>query len=43
MEIDDKIKDEKQNMIIIIIKKQQKYQQHPLEKLINMNLLQVKK
>ena len=39
MTIDDKIRDENCNMILT--EKQQK--QHHLEKLINMNILQVKK
>ena len=39
--IDDKIRDEK--LQCNINKKQQKYQHYHLEKLINMNILQVKK
>ena len=41
MTIDVKIIDEKYNMILT--EKQQKYQHYLLVKLINMNLLQVKK
>ena len=41
MSIDDKIRDE--NLNIIFKEKQQKYQHYHLEKLINMNILQVKK
>ena len=41
MTIDDKIRDEKLQMILR--EKQQKYQQYHLEKLKNMNILQVKK
>ena len=41
MTIDDKIRDENYNMILT--EKQQKYQLYHLEKLINMNILQVKK
>ena len=39
--IDDKIKDEKGNTIST--EKQQKYQHYHLKKLIDMNILQVKK
>ena len=41
MAIDDKIRDEKCNTILT--EKQQKHQYYRLEKLINMNILQVKK
>ena len=41
MTIDDKIRDEKLQMILR--EKQQKYQQYHPEKLKNMNILQVKK
>ena len=41
MEIDDKIKDKNYNMILA--KNLQKYKLYHLEKLINMNILQVKK
>ena len=41
MTIDDKIRDEKLQMILT--EKQQKYQRYHLEKLINMNILQAKK
>ena len=39
MTIDDKLKDEK----LVLTEKQQKYQHCHLEKLINLNILQVKK
>ena len=39
MTIDDKLKDEK----LVLTEKQQKYQRCHLEKLINLNILQVKK
>ena len=42
MTIDDKIRDKK-NCNMILTEKQQKYQHYHLEKLINMNILQVKK
>ena len=41
MTIDDKVTDE--NCNIILTEKQQKYQHYHREKLINMNILQVKK
>ena len=41
MTIDDKIRDEKYNMILTV--KQQKYQHYHQIKLINMNICQVKK
>ena len=41
MTIDDQIKDEKYNMILI--EKLQKYQSHHQAKLINMNMLLMKK
>ena len=41
MTIDDKIRDEKYYMILI--QKQQKYQHYYQAKLININILQVKK
>ena len=41
MTIDDKIRDENCNMVLA--DQQQNYQQYHLEKLINMNILQVKK
>ena len=40
MKIDDKIKDDCNT---ILTEKQQKYQHYHLKKLINMNILQVKK
>ena len=39
--LDDKL--ELKNCNVILTEKQQKYQHHHLEKLINMNILQVKK
>ena len=41
MTTDDKIKDEKLHMMLT--EKQRKYQHYHLEKLISMNILQVKK
>ena len=41
MTIDDKIRDEKLNMILT--EKQQKYQIYHLEELMNMNILEVNK
>ena len=41
MTIDDKARDEKCNLILT--EKQQKYQLYHLEKLMNINILQVKK
>ena len=41
MTTDDKIRDK--NRIIILTEEQQKYRQYHPEKLINMNILQVKK
>ena len=41
MTINDKIKIKNDNMILI--EKQRRYQHYHLEKLINMNILQVKK
>ena len=41
MTIDDKLRDEKLNMILT--EKQQKYQHYHQIKLINMNIVQVKK